>query len=178
MSSSSDDDGQQRFALGFIFALITLIVSSVIGVVVYQSGAARAPAPLAETTTITLVETVPAEVLELEDAASLRVDSEMVTFYFASGKAELAAGANEALADIVDGVAQGKTAVVSGFHDATGSAEINAELSKQRAMAVRDALVALGVSESSIELKKPEQMLASGGSAAEARRVEVVLSGN
>ncbi len=178
MSSSSDDDGQQRFALGFIFALITLIVSSVIGVVVYQSGAARAPAPMAETTTITLVETVPAEVLVLEDAASLRVDSEMVTFYFASGKAELAAGANEALADIVDGVAQGKTAVVSGFHDATGSAEINAELSKQRAMAVRDALVALGVSESSIELKKPEQMLASGGSAAEARRVEVVLSGN
>lgn len=178
MSSSSDDDGQQRFALGFIFALITLIVSSVIGVVVYQSGAARAPAPMAETTTITLVETVPAEVLVLEDAASLRVDSEMVTFYFASGKAELAAGANEALADIVDGVAQGKTAVVSGFHDATGSAEINAELSKQRAMAVRDALVALGVSESSIELKKPEQMLASGGSAAEARRVEVALSGN
>ena len=178
MSSSSDDDGQQRFALGLIFALITLIVSSVIGVVVYQSGAARAPAPMAETTTITLVETVPAEVLVLEDAASLRVDSEMVTFYFASGKAELAAGANEALADIVDGVAQGKTAVVSGFHDATGSAEINAELSKQRAMAVRDALVALGVSESSIELKKPEQMLASGGSAAEARRVEVVLSGN
>ena len=178
MSSSSDDDGQQRFALGFIFALITLIVSSVIGVVVYQSGAARAPAPMAETTTITLVETVPAEVLVLEDAASLRVDSEMVTFYFASGKAALAAGANEALADIVDGVAQGKTAVVSGFHDATGSAEINAELSKQRAMAVRDALVALGVSESSIELKKPEQMLASGGSAAEARRVEVVLSGN
>ena len=178
MSSSSDDDGQQRFALGFIFALITLIVSSVIGVVVYQSGAARAPAPMAETTTITLVETVPAEVLVLEDAASLRVDSEMVTIYFASGKAELAAGANEALADIVDGVAQGKTAVVSGFHDATGSAEINAELSKQRAMSVRDALVALGVSESSIELKKPEQMLASGGSAAEARRVEVVLSGN
>ena len=176
MSSSSDDDGQQRFALGFIFALITLIVSSVIGVVVYQSGAARAPAPMAETTTITLVETVPAEVLVLEDAASLRVDSEMVTFYFASGKAELAAGANEALADIVDGVAQGKTAVVSGFHDATGSAQVNAELSKQRAMAVRDALLALGVSESSIELKKPEQMEITTGSAAEARRVEVVLA--
>ena len=178
MSSSSDDDGQQRFALGFIFALITLIVSSVIGVVVYQSGAARAPAPMAETTTITLVETVPAEVLVLEDAASLRVDSEMVTFYFASGKAELAAGANEALADIVDGVAQGKTAVVSGFHDATGSAEINAELSKQRAMAVRDALLALGVSEAGIELKKPEQLEVTGGSNAQARRVEVVLSGN
>ena len=179
MSSSSDDDGQQRFALGFIFALITLIVSSVIGAVVYQSGIARAPAPVIETTTITLVETAPAEMLVvIEDSASVRVDNGMVTFYFASGKAELAPGANEALTEVVEGVAQGKKAIVSGFHDATGSAEVNAELSKQRAFAVRDALVALGVSESSIELKKPEQMQVSAGSDAEARRVEVVLSDN
>ena len=129
---------------------------------------------MAETTTITLVETVPAEVLVLEDAASLRVDSEMVTFYFASGKAALAAGANEALADIVDGVTQGKTAVVSGFHDATGSAEINAELSKQRAMAVRDALKALGIGDDKLDLKKPEVTTATGSNA-EARRVEVSL---
>ena len=179
MSSSSDDDGQQRFALGFIFALITLIVSSVIGAVVYQSGIARAPAPVIETTTITLVETAPAEMLVvIEDSASVRVDNGMVTFYFASGKAELSPGANEALTEVVEGVAQGKKAIVSGFHDATGSAEVNAELSKQRAFAVRDALVALGVSESSIELKKPEQMQVSAGSDAEARRVEVVLSDN
>lgn len=179
MSSSSDDGGQERFALGFIFALITLIVSTVLGVVVYQSGTARAPAPATATSTAVLVETVPAGTLVVvEDGASVRVVDGMVTFYFASGKAELATGANEALAEVVNGVAQGKTAIVSGYHDATGSAEINAELSKQRAMAVRDALVALGLSESSIELKKPEQMLVSGGSDAEARRVEVVLSGN
>ena len=49
MSSSSDDDGQQRFALGFIFALITLIVSSVIGMAVFKNGSARAPAPMVET---------------------------------------------------------------------------------------------------------------------------------
>ena len=47
MSSSSDDDGQQRFALGFLFALIALIVSSVVGVVVYQRGLARAPVAVA-----------------------------------------------------------------------------------------------------------------------------------
>ena len=164
MSSSSDDDGQQRFALGFIFALITLIVSSVIGVAVYQNGLARTPAPMADTTSITLVETVPAGTLAVADGASVRVANGMVTFYFASGKAELAAGANEALAEVVNGVAQGKKAVVSGFHDKTGSAEINAELSKQRAFAVRDALV--------------EQMLVTSGSAAEARRVEVVISDN
>ena len=167
MSSSSDDDGQQRFALGFIFALIALIVSSVIGGAVYQSGTARASAP----------DTAPT-LLVVEDGASVRVANGMVTFYFASGKAALAAGANEALAGVVNGMAQGKTATVSGFHDATGSAAANAELSKQRAMAVRDALVAQGALESGIELKKPEQMLASSGSNAEARRVEVVLSGN
>lgn len=167
MSSSSDDDGQQRFALGFIFALITLIVSSVIGGAVYQSGKARAPVPATATT-----------LLAVEDGASVRVANGMVTFYFASGKADLAAGADKALADVVNGVANGKKAILSGFHDATGSAAVNAELSKKRAMAVRDALVAQGVTESNIELKKPEQMLASAGSDAEARRVEVVLSGN
>ena len=177
MSSSSDDDGQQRFALGFLFALIALIVSSVVGVVVYQRGLARAPVAVAANATPALAEAAPqGAAMAMDDGASVRVDNGMVTFYFASGKAELATGANEALAEVVDGVAQGKRAVVSGYHDATGSAEVNAELSKQRAMAVRDALLALGVNESSIELKKPEQMEASSSSDAEARRVEVVLA--
>ncbi len=169
-SSSSDDDSQQRFALGFLFALIALVVSSVLGVVVYQRGIAHAPVPAAAT---------PAEAastLIVEDSASVRVDNGMVIFYFASGKAELAAGANEALAEVVNGTAQGRKAIVSGFHDATGSAALNEELSKQRALAVRDALVALGVSEAQIELKKPEFMQATAGNNAQARRVEVVLS--
>ena len=36
--SSSDDDSQQRFALGFLFALIALVVSIVVGTVVYKRG--------------------------------------------------------------------------------------------------------------------------------------------
>ena len=32
--SSSDDDSQQRFALGFLFALIALVISAVVGTVV------------------------------------------------------------------------------------------------------------------------------------------------
>lgn len=171
--SSSDDDSQQRFALGFVFALIALIVSTVVGVVVYQRGmphapaaAVTAPANVAATETTSIV---------LEELASVRVDDGIVKFYFASGKAEVAAGANEALADVVRGVAAGQKAIVSGFHDATGSAEVNAELSKQRAFAVRDALLALGVAENSIELNKPAEVQASGSSA-ESRRVEVMLS--
>ena len=67
-------------------------------------------------------------------------------------------------------------AVVSRFHDATGDAALNAELAKQRALAVRDALKGLGVAEDKIELKKPEETTATGSNA-EARRVEVVLGG-
>lgn len=167
--SSSDDDSQQRFALGLVFALIALIVSTVVGVVVYQRGMTHAPAAAAN------VVSADTTAIVLEDVASVRVDNGVVKFYFASGKADVAAGANEALADVVSGVAVGNKAVVSGFHDATGGAALNAELSKQRAFAVRDALLALGVAEDRIELRKPEEMQAEGSSA-EARRVEVVLS--
>jgi K(+)-stimulated pyrophosphate-energized sodium pump len=108
------------------------------------------------------------------DAASFRVENGVVKFYFASAKAELASGSEAALADVAKAVAAGKRAVVSGYHDASGDPALNAELARQRAVAVRDALKAAGVPEDKVELKKPEQTIA-GGPAAEARRVEVVV---
>lgn len=175
----SDDDSQERFALGFLFALIALVISVVVGtVVVKQLGASGAASPAAATAVV--VDSAPAvpaaPAAPADDTASVLVEAGVVKFYFASAKAELAAGANEALADVVKGVSEGKTAVVSGFHDATGDAAMNAELAKQRAFAVRDALKALGVAEEKIELKKPEEATASGNDA-QARRVEVVLGG-
>ena len=170
--SSSDDDSQERFALGFLFALIALVISVVVGtVVVKRLGASGAAPAVAATGAAATAPAAPAA----EDAASVRVENGVVKFYFASAKADLAAGANEALADVVKGVTEGKNAIVSGFHDATGDAALNAELAKQRALAVSDALKALGVAEDKIELKKPEETTASGNNA-EARRVEVVLS--
>ena len=180
MSSSSSDDGQERFALGFLFALITLILSTVIGVAVYKNGQPHVNANAAVTDVAVIaddgaaVNTAASPVAAASDA-SVVVENGVVKFYFGSGMAEVAAGANDALADVVAGVAAGKKAIISGFHDDTGSAAINAELAKQRALAVRDALLALGVTEAQIELNKPEQMLANGTNA-EARRVEVVLS--
>ncbi len=171
--SSSDDDSQQRFALGFLFALIALVISVVVGtVVVKRVGASAAAKPAATAGAAPAAAAAPATLAD--DAASVLVENGVVKFYFATAKAELAAGANEALADVVKGVAEGKKAIVSGFHDATGDAALNAELAKQRAFAVRDALKALGVAEDKIELKKPEETTASGSNA-EARRVEVVL---
>ncbi len=107
------------------------------------------------------------------DAASVKVEGGVVKLYFASGKADLAAGAAPALADLSKGVAGGKKVVVSGYHDAAGDPAKNAELAKQRAFAARDALKAAGVADDKIELKKPEQI--NAGTAADARRVEMKL---
>ena len=109
-----------------------------------------------------------------DDAASWKVDNGVVKFYFASAKADLAADADKALADVVKAAKEGKSLVVSGFHDATGDAAKNAELAKQRAMAVAEALKKAGVADDKVELKKPEQTQADGAPA-EARRVEVMV---
>ena len=108
------------------------------------------------------------------DGPSIRVENGVVKFYFASGSADLAPGAADALGDVVKGVAAGQTAVISGYHDTTGDPAQNEELAKQRAFAVRDALKALGIGDDKLDLKKPEATTATGSNA-EARRVEVSL---
>ena len=72
--------------------------------------------------------------------ASFNVESGVVKFYFATGKADLATGAEAALAEVAKGVAAGKRAVVSGYTDATGDPAKNEELAKARAVAVGNAL--------------------------------------
>ncbi len=181
--SSQDDDGPQGVGLTVVFGLVAVVVASVIGMGIYQSSKSATPAKAVAVMAPAVIVPVAASAAPVDaasaaqaasDAASVKVENGVVKFYFASGKADLAAGAGDALADVIKGAQAGRKLVISGFHDATGSAAKNAELAKLRAMAVRDALKAAGVAEQKIELKKPEQMTASG-SDAEARRVEVAL---
>jgi outer membrane protein OmpA-like peptidoglycan-associated protein len=132
-------------------------------------------APASSMVTAPAVASGAAAVLLVSDNASVVVESGVVKFYFASGKADLASGALEALRDSVAAAQAGKELVISGFHDATGDPAFNAELANQRAMAVRNILVGAGVVDASIELKKPEQTTGSGNDA-EARRVEVMIA--
>jgi outer membrane protein OmpA-like peptidoglycan-associated protein len=165
MSVQNQDEGE-RTAFAVLIPLIVLVVGFVVGLGIHK---AKGPAPK-PAAAAAVAEPAPAPA-EATDEARVVVDNGVVKFYFASGKADLAAGGKEALADAVQAALAGKKLSVSGFHDETGSPEQNAELAKQRALAVRDALVAAGVAEASVELKKPEVMMA--GSNAEARRVEV-----
>ncbi|RYF82823.1 MAG: OmpA family protein [Comamonadaceae bacterium] len=177
MSATTDDDSQQRFALGFIFILLALLLSTVIGVAVYKSVFAGADtatdaADAAPVTAVAVVtETVTAVVPE---GASIQVTDGVVNFYFATGSADIAPGAAEALALVIQGVESGRQARVSGFHDTTGDLAINQELAKKRAETVRDVLVGLAVPADKIRLEKPSEMTGSGSNA-QARRVEVRL---
>ena len=171
----SQDDDNQGLVLGVVFGLIALVIALVIGVGIYKKNrfVSTAAKPVA-TAAIGAAPAAAAAVLVNPDAASVIVENGVVKFYFASGKSALAAGGAQALGQVVKEVADGKRVVVSGFHDATGSAAANAELAKQRALAVRNALQSLGVAGDKIELKKPEQLQAVGSNA-EARRVEVAV---
>ena len=172
--SSSDADGQERFALGFLFALITLVVATVVGVAVYQRGMARAPvAALAAAVDDPASEAAqgPVVVLAAHESAVI-VDGKVVKFYFAVNKAEIGPGAKEALGDVLRGVVQGKKAQISGYHDAQGDLAANQELAKQRAQAIQQWLVVNGIPAERIALDKPMQT-EGNGNADEARRVEV-----
>ena len=168
--ATQDNEPEQRVVAVVLIALITLIVGGVLGLGVFSTRGAKpaaAPAPAASIT-------APAPTASASDA-SVVVENGVVKFYFASGKADLAPGALTALAEAIAAAKGGARLVVSGYHDATGDPAFNAELARQRAFAVRDALTGAGVPESSLELKKPEVTTGSGGNA-EARRVEVVIA--
>ena len=173
---SQDEDSAQRVALFLVFGLIAIVVASVLIFGVNHRGASTALAKGAGAPAMTTLPAPTGAAQAASDAASVKVEQGVVKFYFASNKADLAAGAREALLDMVTGAQAGRKLVISGFHDATGDAAQNAELARQRALAVRSALTAAGVAESQIELKKPEQIAGNAaGSDAEARRVEISL---
>lgn len=155
-----EDDDNQNLVLGILFGIIALVVGLVIGLSVYVTGQNRAPAPVAA---------VVAEEPEIAE-----VGEPLVKFYFESGKAELPAGAAEELAKVIAKLNEdpSKLVLLSGCHDETGGAAVNAEVAKDRAVAVKDALVAAGLAADKVKMRKPAVTL-GGADPAEARRVEV-----
>lgn len=181
--SSQDNDQDIRVVAVVLIAAILLAVGLAVGMGIHKvrGAGAKAVAPVA------VVESAPAAAPAVEaapavatapmgDDASVVVDNGVVKFYFASSKADLAPGALDALGEAVTAAKAGKKLVISGFHDTTGDPAKNAELAKQRAFAVRDALKGAGVDEASLELKKPEEAAGGEGANAEARRVEVMIA--
>ncbi len=94
--------------------------------------------------------------------------------YFVTDKKDLPADAKESI-DAALAFLKGKSGAkvdITGYTDKHGDRTANLELAKARAIAVRSALEAAGVSRDQINMKPPTE-LTGGGDNKEARRVEI-----
>ena len=95
--------------------------------------------------------------------------------HFAQRKATLDAEAHRLLKGFAPAMKGGTNPIdVTGYADRTGNHAANVDLAKRRAIAVRDALVAEGISADRIRLKAPIDITGSG-SDEQARRVELAV---
>ncbi len=159
-----EDDDNQNLVLGILFGIIALVIGLVIGLTTYVTGQTSSA-------------TAPAAVVAVEEAPEIaEIGEPLVKLYFDSGKAELpAAAVAEELPKVLAKLAEepAKLVLLSGYHDETGGAAVNAEVAKSRAVAVKEALIAAGVPADKIQMRKPAVTLGGAADDAEARRVEV-----
>ncbi len=155
---SQDENETQGVVFGVLAGVIFGVIALVTSLGVWKAGQSAAPATVAFA----------------GESDIAPVGEALAKVYFAVGSATLGADDQAVVAQTMTALAGNAQAIVllSGFHDESGDPAMNAELAKQRALAVRDALVAGGVAAERIKLRKPETTL-GGGSAEESRRVEI-----
>lgn len=153
--AANDDDESTAVIVGVLAGIMLAVVA-----VVYGASAGKGVKPAAP------VVAEQAEIAPVGDA--------LAKVYFAVGAAALDAADMGVVGKTVEALAAKPGAIVllSGFHDPSGDPARNAELAKQGALSVRDALVAGGVAADRIKMRKPESTVGSG-SAEEGRRVEI-----
>lgn len=128
----------------------------------WQAFAPKAPAPAPVPAAPPAV-TAPAPVAKLALPASV---------YFELDKFDIGAEGSKTIAAVVDQVSKVGKYAVTGYTDKTGDPARNEELAKNRAKAVKDAMVAAGVPEANITMQPPEYLTGSYEDRA-ARRVDI-----
>jgi outer membrane protein OmpA-like peptidoglycan-associated protein len=165
--AEQDLDEARRYGLFIAFVVVAVIVASVLALGVSRSRMhARAPQAAAPSTSVLIEETdVPA------------LGAPLTIIYFETGQSAMPASAAQPIEQIIDAMNATPAAVLvlSGYHDASGDPARNAQLAKERAMHVREALTARGVPAERVLLRKPEVAEAGGADSREARRVEIRL---
>ncbi|MFL0427826.1 OmpA family protein [Moraxella sp. 179-F 1C4 NHS] len=119
-------------------------------------------------------ETIAATIISTTEP-SVVFENGRLSFYFATGEAQVAGNAKEKANDILEAAKQGKKIGISGYTDSTGNAAANEKLAKERAQAVRLFLIANGVPQSQLELIKPQDTTGAEGKDQEGRRVDAYI---
>src|SRR5574343_439578 len=158
--SDNDDNETQGVVFGVLAGVIFGVIALVAGLGLWKSTQSTTPKTVA--------------VAAVEEPEVAAVGEALAKVFFAVGKADLDDADKGVVAKTVEALAAkpGSIVLLSGFHDPSGDPAKNAELAKQRAGAVRDALVAGGVAPELIKMRKPESTVGSG-SPEEGRRVEI-----
>ena len=166
--SDDDRDEGRKVGLMVVFSSVAVLLAGVIGFAVVRT--LKGPVASAPHAAAASAETADVLVDYTTTTAAL------ATVFFDSGSAALQADADPALAETVKALAAdpAKRVLLSGYHDATGDPAMNAELAKQRAKAVRAALLVAGIPLNQVLLRKPESTTGTG-TEREARRVEIRL---
>ncbi|AMP00814.1 ompA family protein [Collimonas arenae] len=166
-----NNDSEQKAALGIIWTIVGVVVIAMLFLAGYFGITAgkgvKQPA-------------LAAPVVQEAAASQAAVAAQpavppTVKIFFETGKSEVPANAAADVSAVVAFLKANPAATVaiSGYHDASGNADVNAEVSKERAKSVRALLVMSGVEEARVTLDKPQVSL--GGNDADARRVEVTV---
>jgi outer membrane protein OmpA-like peptidoglycan-associated protein len=163
---SSNDDDTTRYGLAVVGGVVGLVVLGVLTLAL--SGIGRRPATPVPQVAVPSSMNAPAN-MEVGFAPPEKL-------YFAVGSDVLPPESDDVLARVAEAArAQyGVSVLISGFHDASGNAQMNADLAKRRAVAVRHALEAYGVSPDRLVMSRPE-LTTGGADDKEARRVELRL---
>ena len=177
---SDEQDKEQEGIVGWIIGIAAFIAVAValwmglLGGMSSDTGDKKA-SPVAVSAGPAVVPTVTlAPVAATGSAASTVAKPETIKIYFDTGSVALPISVTDGIKTFVTYAQSSPNTKlqISGFHDKTGSVDQNAELSKNRAKAVRDVLISAGVSEDRIVLQKPSETT-GGGDDKEARRVEL-----
>jgi outer membrane protein OmpA-like peptidoglycan-associated protein len=173
-----DQDEGARIGVWVALGVVALLLFGLVTGLAWRSIKPQPAAPGAAVSAAADAATGAAVAADAEDAVlDLPLNGDIIgRVYFDVGQSGLPADVAQPLADALTAVTndRDKKLMLSGFHDPSGDPAMNAELAKNRAKAVREALKARGVAADRIVLRKPEQT-AADGPAEEARRVEIRL---
>jgi outer membrane protein OmpA-like peptidoglycan-associated protein len=165
------DDGA-RTGVWVALGVVAFVLFGLLGGLAIRQVGHKAPVA------VTAPAATPAPEVDLDALLDVPLAGDLAgTLFFDTAKSDITAEGKVAL-EAIHGAATaapGRRLVISGFHDASGDPQFNHDLAKQRAIAVREALAALGVERSRMALRKPESTTGGGLDDPQGRRVEVHL---
>lgn len=166
--------------LGWLKWLIPLALLALLGYCALNRKPAETVPAVDSTATVEEVAPAVVEAEPMVEPAGVTADAAATpaiaaaNVYFDVASSTLPADTDSSLAEMIAylNANPDSRASISGYHSPEGDAAVNDELSKNRAIAVRDHLVAAGIGTDRLDLDKP--MIAEGGGVErESRRVEV-----